>query len=226
MFAVRKDLEYSESHGLATASQGDISESETVRSTALSRTSGATSASLLAAATGLVARGATDATLGPVGSAKRVRAEQAVLKFAKNEAWGKIHGSGEHYRGILIKQLESQTPEGNCLVSRVSPKNDFYSWLKNDMNWNDFKLEPLGWNEFREEVKVEFPQARLEDQWSAGGSRSSTYLQIRKAAAKPHAALHASDARSSTSDAVIVETIKSRVSSGPKELGKLSIVTP
>ena len=158
VFAVRKDLEYSESRGLATASQGDISESETVRSTALSRTSGATSASLLAAATGLVARGATDATLGPVGSVKRNRAEQSVLKFAKNEAWEKIHGSKEHYLGVLNKQLESQTPEGTCLVSRVSPKNDFYSWLKNDMNWNDFKLEPLGWNEFREEVKVEFPQ--------------------------------------------------------------------
>ena len=69
----------------------------------------------------------------------------------------------------------------------------------------------MGWNEFREIKNKDFPQARLEDPWAEGGSRSSTYLQIRKATAKPAAALRASDARSSTSDAVLVpETIGRR----------------
>ena len=186
-FVVRKDLEYSESRGLATAGQSDISDTETIRSNALSRASGASSASLLSAAPGLVSRGASDATLGSIGSRKRNKAEQSVIKFAKEGTWEKIHGSKDFYLKVLSNQLETQTPESDCLVVRVSPKNDCYGWFKNEMNWNDFKLEPVGWNEFREIKDKDYPQAQLEDPWAEGGSRSSSYLQIRKATAKPKA---------------------------------------
>ena len=111
------------------------------------------------------------------------------------------------------------------MVSRVNPKNDFYGWLKNDENWNDFKLEPQGWISFKEEAAVEFPDAQLEDPWSKEGSRKSSHMQVRSATGQSRPARHANDARSSGSDAVLVETIGSRASSKPRGLGKLTVVT-
>ncbi len=60
----RKDVEYSESRGLASPGQGGVNDAATSRSTALSRASGASNASMLSAVSGLVSREASDATLG------------------------------------------------------------------------------------------------------------------------------------------------------------------
>ena len=125
----------------------------------------------------------------------------------------------------MDRLLEAGTPEADCIVVRVGARNDFYSWYRNDQSWNNFQLEPLGWNDFLEIKGRYHSKVEVKDPWTEGGRRGTAHQQLRRATAQPKAALHASDARSSTSEAVLVtETIGRRGSPGPKDLGRLSVI--
>ena len=86
---------------------------------------GASSASIITGAGGLLSKAKQDFPYGSATSSKRMKGEDQARRLIAIGELKTVVGSPEFYAAELETQLGRGLPSENCVIFKASPKNDF-----------------------------------------------------------------------------------------------------